>query len=330
MLLVGAGLITAPAAHATSDTLPLPGYGDMVVDDARHRVFVSGGASANSVVVLDFRGRVIKKIDNQFGATGLVLSEDGKTLYVAQAAGDAVSAISTETYAETGRFATGAQTCPTHLARTGALVWFGYGCDDRFTGRIGRLDTAAAPPAVVLDKQGAIRFQRAPIVSSTGAATGPVFAAQTELSQSSVQVYAVENAELKPGAAGEPAGSNLTDVALSADGMTAFTASGSRDHVQGLSTTDLSGRGAYFTGPYPNAVATSADGRYLATGAYTTRNKAITVFRVGDTVPARAFSLGESVLAKRGLAWSRDGETLFAVVQRANDARPSFVDIDLD
>jgi DNA-binding beta-propeller fold protein YncE len=326
VLLAGMGLAAQPAT-ATSSPLPLPAFGDIVVDQAHKHIFISGGRSANSVLVLDFSGRVLKKIDNQFGATGLVLSEDNKTLYVAQAAGDAVSAVSTDKFIETTRYPTGAQTCPTHLARTGSLVWFGYGCDDTWNGRIGKLDVAATPP-ITLDQQGDALFQRAPLVSSNGAAAGPVVAGQLELSLSNVHVYSVAGATLAPGAAGEVVGSNLTAVAVSPDGLSVYTASGSRDHVAAFATHDLSGRGSYSTGAYPNAVAPTGDGKYVATGAYTSRIKAVTVFEVGETVPAKTFSLDGSVLANRGLAWSADNQRLFAVLQGANDPRPRLTVLD--
>jgi hypothetical protein len=318
-----ASAIVAPAAHATGwDPLPLPAFGDMVVDDGHRRVFVSGGPSANGIAVADFSGRVSKTIDKQHGATGLALSEGGRTLYAALASGDAISAIDTETLKETARYATGAQTCPTHLARTGALVWFGYGCDDTWNGRIGRLDTSATPPTITLDQQGETTYQQAPFVTATGAANGPVLAGQLRLSLSNVHVYPVVDGKLGTGPSGEVVGSNLTELALSPDGATAYAASGSRDRVEGIATTDLSRRGSYASGPYANAAAASSDGGYIAVGAYTTRDKAISVYKVDGVTPVRAVGLDGDVLADCGLVWSKDNKRLFVILQRANDSRP--------
>ncbi|MFE3173448.1 YncE family protein [Amycolatopsis sp. NPDC059090] len=186
-------LTVAPSAEASPEasSLGLPAYSDLVVDDANHQVFVSGGKTSNGVVVTDFGGWVRKTVDRQFGASGLALSADGRTLYVALASGDAISAIDTATLAETARYPTGAQTCPAHLARTGNVVWFGYGCEESWNGGIGRLDTGVTPPAVTLDQQGAnVRFHHAPLVASQGGDAGPLVAGQAELSQSSVYVYA--------------------------------------------------------------------------------------------------------------------------------------------
>lgn len=311
----------APLAQAT-DTLPLPGFGAMVVDQAHKRVFVSGGAASNGIVVLSFSGRVVKTVSGQFGATGLVLSEDGKTLYAALAAGDAISAIDTATLTESRRFATGAQTCPTHLARTGALVWFGYGCEATWQGRIGRLDPAAAEP-VVLDK-GNVVFQTAPLLASAGGAAGPLVATQLELSLADTRVFTVAAGELVAGPAGEVFGGNVIDLGLSPDGATLHSAAGSRDRVEAFATTDLARRGTYATGPHPNAVRVSPDGKHVAVGAYTARDKAIWVFAVGAATPVNAFDLDGDVLANRGLAWSADSRYLFAITQGAADATPRF------
>lgn len=310
-------------AYATGPTpLPLPAFGAMAVDQAHRKVFVTGGAATNSVVVLDFSGRVVKTLSGQYGATGLVLGEDGKTLYAALAAGDAISAIDTVTLTETRRYPTGAQTCPTHLARTGAFVWFGYGCDSTWQGRIGRLDPAGTRP-VVLDK-GNVVFQAAPLLASAGGAAGPLVATQRELSLADAHVFTVNAGDLVAGPAGEVLGSNVIDVALSPDGATLLSAAGSRDRVEAFATADLARRGSYWTGPHPNAVRVSPDGRHVAVGAYTSRSKAIWVFGADVATPLNAFGLGGDVLANRGLAWSADSRFLFAVVQGAADQRPRF------
>jgi hypothetical protein len=119
-------------------------------------------------------------------------------------------------------------------------------------------------------------------------------------------------------------GSNVIDDALSPDGATLHSAAGSRDRVEAFATNDLARRGVYATGPHPNAVRVSADGRYVAVGAYTSRSKAIWVFAAGAATPVNSFGLGGQVLANRGLAWSADSRYLFAIVQGAADARLRF------
>ncbi len=316
----------APAAAAANDDrLPLPGYGDIAVHDSRQHVFVSGGPATNGVVVTDFSGRVKKSINGQSGATGLVLSADGTKLYVALAAGDAISVIDTGTLAETARFSVGPQTCPTHLARTGALVWFGYGCESDFNGKIGKLDTAATPPVVSLDQQGAdVVFQRAPLLASTGTDAGPVVAGQLSLSLSTVRVFSVAGGALTPGATGDVVGSSLADLSLRSDGTELSSASGSRDHVESFASADLSRRGAYTTGSHPNSVAVAPNDDFVAMARTTSGRDDVLVYESGGIVPVNTVDLpATDLVATRGLAWSKDLKKLFIVTQKANDTTPS-------
>ncbi|GAA4526911.1 hypothetical protein [Amycolatopsis samaneae] len=323
---VAASLAVAPGAAASPRTgsLGLPAYSDLVVDEAHHHVFVSGGGTSNGVVVTDFHGRVRKTIDRQYGASGLVLSGDGRTLYVALASGDAISAIDTTTLAETARYPTGSQTCPAHLARTGTLVWFGYGCEQSWNGGIGRLDTTATPPTVAIDQQGAnVHFRHAPLVAAQSGDTGPLVAGQAELSQSAVYVYAVTAGKLDARASGAVAGSDLADLTLSPDGKTIYTASGSREAMEAFNSADLTRAGAYRTGQYPDSVAASPDGRYVAGGVRNPRDD-VYVYKVGGVTPLSTLDVTDAgVLASRGLAWTADGERLFAITRPANGAEPT-------
>jgi YVTN family beta-propeller protein len=324
---INLAVVFSPAAYAANDGLPLPNYGDVAVDDAHQHVFVSGGPTTNGVVVTDFSGRVKKTINGQSGAAGLALSADATKLYVALAAGDAISVIDTGTLAETARFSVGPQTCPTHLARTGTLVWFGYGCESDFNGKIGKLDTAAAPPVVSLDQQGddAI-FQRAPLLAASGAAAGPLVAGQLSLSLSTVRVYTVAGGALAPGATGDVVGSSLADVSVTSDGATVSSASGSRDHVESFATADLSRRGAYPTGAHPSSVAVAPGDTFLAVAHTTSGRDDVLVYATGGTVPVKAVDLpATDLVATRGLAWSADRKRLFVITQRANDPTPTLV-----
>ncbi len=323
---VAASLLIATSPNANAETrgsLGLPAYADTVVDETNHRVFISGGKSTNAVVVTDFSGNVRKTISGQYGATGLALSADNRTLYVAQASGDAISAIDTTTLTETARYATGAQTCPTHLARTEGTIWFGYGCEENWTGGIGKLDTATTPPAVTLDLQGDAQYQRAPLLTAQPDADGPVVAGQPQLSPANIRVYAVTAGKLESRGAGNVVGSDLADLSLSPDGATLYTASGSRDHVEAFATADLSRAGAYHTGSYPNSVATSADGKYLATGVRNPRDDAY-LYKTGGAVPENTLNITDSgVLAPRGLTWADGTRKLLAITTPPNGTTPT-------
>lgn len=327
LVAVASTLLAWPAQASIGGGLSsLPGFGSIVVDQVHKHLFISGGPTSNSVVVTDFHGFSVKEIDGEFGATGLALSADDSTLYVAESAGDAVSAVNTTTFAESAHYATPAQTCPTTLARTGQFLWIGYGCaDGTFSGGIARLDTAAATPAVGLGQQGSATFDGAPLLTSADG--GTVVATQANLSLSTTDIYSVNAGTLTPGASGTVAGSNVEDVAVSPDGSTLFTAAGSDNHVAGFATADLSGRGAYPTGHFPNAVSVSPDGGFLAAGAFTSAHD-VFVFAAGGTTPVRTIGLGSRVVADRGTAWSGDGKELFVITQAVSGGSPSLSVID--
>ena len=68
-------------------------------------------------------------------------------------------------------------------------------------------------------------------------------------------------------------------------------------------------------------MAVSPDGRYLASGVYTTGDDVV-VHKLGGTQPVDSIDLRDGTLAPRGLAWAPDGKRLFAITQRAPDRAP--------
>jgi hypothetical protein len=310
---LAATVITTPTASAAT-ALPLSGYGDIAVDQAHQRVFISGGPTSNGIVVTTFAGAVVKTINFQSGATGLELSADGTLLFAALSAGDAISVIDTTTLAETHRYTTGP--CPTHLARTSNVIWFGYGCEGTFTGKIGKLEHLAAKP-VTGDLQGETRFQRAPLLGA--ADTGALVAGQLALSLSTVQVYQIENGKPVAEVQGE-VGAGLTDLDVTGDGLTLHTAAGGRDRVEAWSPTNLARRGAYAARPRPNSV--KAGARYIAVGALTGDAKDVLLYEPGGSVPVstKALPVGHTV-APRGLGWGAD--RLFVITQFDNQPQPN-------
>src|SRR5918992_3464605 len=72
---------SAPAVAAPTP-LSLNGFSDLVVDEAKARVYVSGGSGSSSVVVLDFNGNVVTTIGSQPGAAGLGLPLESSAPYL--------------------------------------------------------------------------------------------------------------------------------------------------------------------------------------------------------------------------------------------------------
>lgn len=370
MLAVTAALTARPAEARETD-LGLAAFGDLVVDDDHEQVYVSGGPGSNGVVVTDLDGRVIKTINGQFGATGLALSADNHSLYVAQAAGDAISVIDTHTLTEVARHSTGARSCPTHLVRAGERLFFGHGCGNEFNGGVGRVtfpkppDPSPSPtgspsaspsgsasssprpssptpssatpssptpspsastppkPQITLHVQGGARFQRAPLLASAAGTAGTLVAGQPGLSRSTVYVYEVDGAGvLSTKTSGTAPGSNLYDLALDRAGETLFTAAGSRNTTQAYATADLAGRGSYFTGYHPVAVAPAPDDEHIAHGVRTSGDD-VFIYHPGDATAERTLDVTSDVLAPRGLAWSADNRTLYAVTEPPAGGAPT-------
>ena len=90
-LLLSAALLTGAlvqlAGPAAADTGPVPlglsSLGRIVVDDARGHLFLTSGPSGSGVRVTDLQGGPVRTIDGLPGATGLALTPDGSSLWVA-------------------------------------------------------------------------------------------------------------------------------------------------------------------------------------------------------------------------------------------------------
>ncbi|MDG4822021.1 hypothetical protein O7635_09155 [Asanoa sp. WMMD1127] len=340
--------VAVASAPARADTnLGLPAFGDMIVDGEYDHVFVTGGPTANGVVVLNLNGNVEETIGNQYGATGMALSADGKKLWVALAAGDAISEIDPRTHREVARYSTGTRTCPTHLARTGDVLWFSHGCDGTWSGGVGRVTFPPPPepcptaspsspssrttpsptpcptatpttppkPKIDLHQQGDLRFQRAPLLAAHPDPAGPLVVGQPNLSLSTVYVYNVgTNNALSTAASSTAPGSNLHDVALDKYGQTLFTAAGSKNATQAYATADLSGRGSYYTGYYPLAVAQSPDGFHIANAVRSTGDD-VYIYEMGGVIPEQRLNVSTDVVTPRGIAWSPDSDDLYVITQ---------------
>ncbi|MCF2525763.1 hypothetical protein [Yinghuangia soli] len=334
---IGLSLLGVPAVGAA--TLPsaaqVGDVGDVVVDSANKRVYYSSGASANQVVSVGFDGRGKTVLDGQFGASGMVLSADGSTLYVALAAGDAISAIDTATLTERARYRLNAHSCPTHLVRTGTDVWFGYGCD-AWSGEIGRLDTSVEPAVASYGHQAVDpakpetdqrRFERAPLLAEGGdGAAARIVASQPHISPVNVRLYRVEGGKLVEDGRENRGGSNLNDLAVAADGRLFYTAAGSQSSVDAFTADrEMRSSGAWPTGQSPNSVGTSPDGKWLAMGVRTAGPDKASVFLHAPDASRPPVSLrlprGERLL-ERGLAWSEDGKALAIVTQQGQDPTP--------
>jgi hypothetical protein len=325
--------IVATAGPAAADTdLGLPGYGDLVANDEHNRVFVSGGASSNGITVTDLDGEVVKHIKNQYGATGLAQDDATEWVYAALTAGDAITEIDVHTLKESDRIQLPAGTCPTHLVYAGDVLWFSHGCGDSWNGGIGRVtwpepteENPDPDPAYELNVQGDLRFQRAPLLAAHAGdeeEPGTLVAGQPNLSLSTVYVYDIgPDNGLTTRASSSAPGSNLYDIALDKYGETLLTGAGGRNATQAYATADLSGRGSYYTGYHPLAVAAAPDDCYVVSGVRAAGDD-IYLYETGGVVPERRIDITGDVLAPRGLIFSDDMEHLYAVSVPAAGGAP--------
>jgi hypothetical protein len=311
LLLLG---LTPTAAHAavteTTFDLPFTTVADVAATDTA--VFVSGGRTSDSIAVTNPSGAKPRTIGDLPGPTDLELSADGDTLFVALPNANEIAAINTTTLQETARYWTGLGACPSSLAVTGTVLWFGYGCD-QWGGNIGRIDLAATPPTVSTG-QTTTDFHDYPLLSAGRNNPGLLFAGQPSLSPGSVTVFTIGadgTLEVSGRTDHSVLGGNLRDVAVAPDGASFYTAAGAPYEILQFDTDQLTvARRRFVTEPYPNAVEVSHDGKQVAAASDST---GLFVFRPTGAQPTKLPVSGSGAIASRGIAWQPSGARLYVI-----------------
>jgi hypothetical protein len=309
-----AGTITADVA------LPLPTYSQMLVDPIHHHLFVTAGSGSSSILVTDYSGQTVATIPNEPGATGLALSDDGSTVYAALAHGDAISAISTTTLAETARYATGTGTDPAYVAYTSGRIWFGYGAPGSH-GAIGSIDPSTSPAAVTLSavNDPLASWYGAPKLKASPA--GDLVAGQpssTPLQLASYDVSTGTAATLTPMTTFNNY-AFLTGMQITPDGKDVVVATTATAPTI-FQVSDLSVVGGYPAANSAGGVAIAGDGT-VAAGSGTSNSYQVSLFAPGGTTPLDTYSFGSRALVD--LALSPDASELFAVTVSVTVTPPS-------
>lgn len=319
----GIATLIVPAASAqaaTSAAVPLPiaHYSHMVVDPAHQHIFFSEGTGYSSILVTDFSGNTVATISNEPGATGLALDPDGSTVYAALANGDAVSAISTTTLAETGRYSTGAGTDPTYVAAAGSRIWFGYGAAAQ--GGLGSIDPSTSPATVNLGAASGSWYS-APLVTAN--AQGELVVGETSVEPPNIATYDVSSGSAVVLAPETRLSndSNIDSMALTPDGQDVVLATGAPYYHQVYKVSDLSQDGTYTSGAYPNSVSVSGDGS-VAAGIGSGSNE-VFVYAPRGSSPLNTYNFGSNWLAADGVAITPDGSELFAVTTAGYNGAPT-------
>ncbi|MFF9822328.1 hypothetical protein ACF1GZ_00815 [Streptomyces albidoflavus] len=319
LALFGPGSATAGAAGASAGQpgmteLPFAYHSGLETDARHQRLYISDRVTG-SVLVTDFDGQVVRKLDGLPGAADLALSKDDRTLYVALAEGDAVVALDTATYRQKARYPTGEGTGPAQLALTGGKLWFSHGED--WESSIGSLDLGGPKPVVRLHLTPEGYWGGPPRLTASPAAPGKLVAGEQYMSNAGVTVYDVSSGTPKPLVAQDNPGDlgSLVGLTLTPDGKSLLATGGYPYHHLSLALDSLEVDHVYPTVAYPNASAVSARGA-VAAGVNNSWGEDVYLFRQGESEPYRVVDLAPgtgSYLRANGLAWSPDGTRLFAV-----------------
>jgi hypothetical protein len=311
VLFSSAALVAGTAGSAAADSaklLNVKSVGDLVVDGAHQRVYVSD-PTGGKIVVTDYAGTVKATLAGLPGVTGLALSADSGQVYAAVMGADRIVSVETQTSTQTASYDLGAD-APAALEIVDGRLWFGY------SGGIGSLDVSGAEPVVKLDQDGDA-LGASPLLAADPAVPG-VLAAGTAGGLAVFDVSA-------DGAALRASGSMDTGVKqidLTPDGqqvLTSWDDTGNGYAFGAYSTTDLKHVGSYQTDAYPNAVAVASDGT-IAGGSFSWYDPDVHILKAGDTGPTREYdfpntgnSSGADILVDGALAWAPDRSRVFAV-----------------
>ncbi|SER83211.1 DNA-binding beta-propeller fold protein YncE [Lentzea xinjiangensis] len=291
--------LAEPPQHSAA--LPLTSFSDIAVAPAQGHVFVSSRFD-HAVAVTDLSGNLVTKLTNLPGATGLALSPDGGTVFVALSQDGAIAALDALTLIERARYPVG-EVCPSDLAITNNRLYFSYGCST-WEGGIGRVGLNGEEPRTDL----AAGHYSPRQLASSPARPGLLAAGQPGLSPAALQVLREAGHGLVVQATRD-AGGNLSDVEFSTDGTQVHVASGAPYHIQSYTSDTLAVRGSYNTGHYPVAVATSADTGALAAG--TSNTTSVRIYQAGSLTEFRPYEVPDPYSA--GLAWGPGGSSVYAV-----------------
>ena len=314
-LLLG-GLFAATPAGAVSSGgthLPFSQYTDMVVDEAAGHIFFTSNTS--TVTVTDLSGVDAQTINGLAGSSGLALSPDGSTIYVAATSANTIASIDTTSLAVTKPF-TGLS-CPSSLAFAGGKLYFSYGCAVGES-NIGSIDVANSSPTVSTDLVNDYWYSP-PYFADTPPSSNVLVAGQQDMEPATIISYDVaDGSPVKLAQNDSDSCENLESMAVTTDGAEVAVACGSPYHVSTYNTADLSGIDTYGgDSPYPAAVAFSADDSQLAAGYSGYDDPNVVIYPSGDpssTILGEDLDVGgQGTLTRDDLRFGASG-SLYAVV----------------
>ncbi|MGN9775967.1 hypothetical protein ACTMS0_09345 [Micromonospora sp. H33] len=289
---------TPPPGTGTDIKIPLPGFafpfrfGEILVDEARGRLYITGGKGTDELVVTDLDGGILRRVAGIPGAAGMTLNPDGTKLLVTASDRDWITVVDTTTYETGGYFAgktDGTMTCPRDVAFASGQLWFSWGCDNA-PAAIGRIDpeTGAYDLSVaVVDSS----ISSATLLANVPGQPNILIAGATGTSPANLYRFEATSTQLLQQAWRRTDGGSVKQLAVTPDGSQVIVPSGAPYYHPTLSATDLTEVHRYPTVPYPNAVAIRADGLVVA-GTNSSYDKDVWVFEPGGSTPIATFEFG--------------------------------------
>ncbi|SEG19346.1 hypothetical protein SAMN05444920_102151 [Nonomuraea solani] len=313
-LIIGLLTVAAPAASAAGTTTDL-GVADSWTADLAvggGRVFVRAD---DRIIVTDTGGNLTGAVTGLSGVRGLAMNADDTRLYAALAGSNEVVEIETASLAVTRRIDL-AHLCPSTLALLGERLWVGHGCDIGPGGVVGLDLSAARPVPVAVGGE----HLRAPVLSAAG---DTLVVGQAHLHRTDMLVYDVGDGtpELRGTIDGDEWDMHyLSDLALTADGTTLFSAADTPGHFTRYDTRTLVPTGTYGDDDdwygYPSAVALGSGDAYVAAGRQWGSTD-LTVYDVATGEAMFAADQPDAELLPNGVAFS--GPDVFVLLRSSAD-----------
>ncbi|WP_328421523.1 hypothetical protein OG470_05850 [Micromonospora sp. NBC_00389] len=329
---------TSPPSTDVNAQIPIPGYvtgfrfGDILVDEARGRVYITGGKGTDGLIVTDLDGNVLRTLQGIApGAAGMTLSPDGSKLYIAAGDQDWLRIVDLDTWELDGQFAgktDGTMTCPKDMAFAAGQLWVSWGCENEPTAGIGRVDLATGKFSVNAVDAIDERISSAMLLATSPAQPDMLIAGATGTSPALLVRFEATATGLVQRAISRTDGGSVAQLAVTPDGTEVIVPSGAPYYHPVLRTSDLVEVHRYPTVTYPNAVAIRPDGLVVA-GTNSSYDKDVWVFEPGGTTPIITCEFGHLPnqetwahnLVKGGLAVS--GNKIYAVTDQS--AEPEMV-----
>ena len=260
-------LLSRPAAAQVTPVksvgvqLPVQDFRDIELDEDRGRLYLAQGVGAGSpLVVTDLDGRLQARVDSVTDVSDVALSDDGRTLFVAQGF-DRVTALDADSLSVTATYRAPQGACVFHVEPTGGKVVGAY--SNCGIGSGGLLVWSTPDAAPVVYTQGPNLH---PIIDASPGTPGLLVAGDHGAEPFMTYVIDVSGASPQIVASRNNLGGNLLDYAVSPDGSEVMVSAGGPNDHHSYRLPDLSDATVYPSGVYPQDAAWSGDGSTVAVG----------------------------------------------------------------